>query len=266
MYPIIISAPHAQSKISDKIIRNRIRLSDYEIWKCSDPFSGQLKEFTCAWHKEIGKTHRLLCDLNRAPNENAFHKFDFFHRKVFKHRQGFSKKEKQEILKKYWLPYHDTIATKILELDSKNPPLILVIEYHNTSGDHPLNKLKEYMPGIILSNLGAPNTGARGKKKLHTSMPASQMKFLKNAIYEALKIPVEINQIFHGGYNTKWLSQLHYKLKTKAKIYAVQIEYNLDFVFNPISKKTDKKAMKIMQKAINKAIIELYKHLLKELH
>ncbi|PIR54895.1 hypothetical protein COU74_04110 [Candidatus Peregrinibacteria bacterium CG10_big_fil_rev_8_21_14_0_10_36_19] len=259
--PIIISAPHAKSTIEDKEIRNRIKLSDYEIWKCSDPFTGQLTEFTSASYKIVGKTHRLVCDLNRAPNEQAFHKFDFFHRKVFNHKQGFNKKEKKDILKNHWLPYHDQIATKILELDSKKPPAILVVEYHNTSGDHPLNKSKQYMPSIILSNLGTPKTGGKGKEKNTPSLPGPQMQFLKKTIQEELNLSVKINEIFQGGYNTKWISQLHKKLKTNAKVYAVQIEYNLDIIYNPISKRRDKKAMQIMQTALNKAIVKLYNSL-----
>lgn len=270
MYPIIISAPHAQSKITDKKFRKRIKLNDYEIWKCSDPFTGSLKEFTCAWHKEIGKTHRLVCDLNRSPDKKAFHKYDFFKRRVFHLGQEPKETEKEEILKKHWLPYHDNLANKIMQLDKivsrrKGPKVILVVEYHNTSGDHPLNQKHEYMPSIILSNLGAPQTGEAGKKKHHISMPSKYLSFFKTRISEQLKLNVEINKIFRGGYNTRWISRLHHKLKTKSRIYVVQVEYNLDFIFNPISKKTDRKALQIMQKGLNKALVKLYKYILKTL-
>ncbi len=257
--PIIISAPHAQSKIHDRKIRNRIALCDYEIWKCSDPLTDRLKEFSCAKYIQKAKTHRLVCDLNRPPNELAFHNHDFFGRPVFKKGKKFSKKEKSLILKEYWLPYHEKLEKKIQEIDSKTKNPLLVIEYHNTSGDHPLNQQHEYMPGFVLSNLGEPITGRKTKKYPHISAPAKLLKFLQKEITKTMNVRVEINEIYEGGYNTSWLS----KLDTKNPLYTIQIEYNLDFVANPISKHTDLKALHLMQTALNKALIKLYRTLSK---
>ncbi len=252
--PIIISAPHAQSEIKDRKLRKRIKLSDYEIWKCSDPFTNQLKEFKCAKHKQIGKTHRLICDLNRPPNKDAFHHKDFFKRTVFKPKQFFSKKEQTELIEKYWTPYHNKLEKKIMKIDSRAKNPLLVIEYHNTSGDHPLNTRHEYMPSIVLSNLGEPITGKKSKKYPHISMPAKYLKFLEKEIRSNLSVTTEVNEVYHGGYNTKWLSSL----ETKNKLYVVQIEYNLDFIHNPISKRIDWQALKIMQQGLNKSIQSLY--------
>jgi hypothetical protein len=85
-------------------------------------------------------------------------------------------------------------------------------------------------------------------------MPAKHIKFLEKEIKKNLKITTEINEVYHGGYNTLWLSQL----KTKNRLYVAQIEYNLDFIHNPISQKVDLKALKIMQIGLNKSFKALY--------
>ena len=261
MYPIVISAPHAQTKIIERSIRKRLKLSDYEIWKCSDPFTANLKEFTCAWYIQKAQTHRLVCDINRPPNDKAFHEYDFFGRKVFHQGMHFTEKEKAELLAKHWFPYHEKLEKKIIELDKKVKKPILFIDYHNTSGDHPLNQRHEYMPGIVISNLGAPETGKKTALHPNISIAANQIQFLKKAINDELGIRIEINEVYSGGYNTIWGSQLKEKLKLRNHLHTIQIEYNLDFIANPLSKKIDRKALKIMQTALNKAIIKLYKNL-----
>lgn len=260
-YPIIISAPHAQSSIEDKSLRNRIALSDYEVWKCSDPFTDELKLFTCARYKQIAKTHRLICDLNRPPNENAFHKEDFFGRKVFKKGKGFSTKEKKAILEKHWKPYHQELDDKILALDKEGHKIILVVEFHNTSGDHPLNTSHAYMPSLIVSNLGQSGSGNKTIENPHISIPAKHLRFFQKEIDALLPLRTEINGVFHGGYNTLWLSQAQKRLKTKAKVYSVQLEYNLDLLVNPLTKRRDRKAQEILHKALNTAVKNLYKKL-----
>jgi N-formylglutamate amidohydrolase len=253
--PIIISAPHAQSTIRDKKLRKRIRLTDYEVWKCSDPYTDRLKEFTCAKYIQKGRTHRLICDLNRPPDDRAFHHKDFFKRTVFKKGEFFSVHEQKELIEKYWIPYHFKLEKKIKKVDQKSSKPLLIVEYHNTSGDHPLNTRHEYMPAIVISNLGEKATGRKTKNSPHISMPVKYIKFLEKSIKENLKITTEINDVYHGGYNTLWLSQI----KTKNRLYVVQVEYNLDFIHNPISQKVDLKALKIMQKGLNKSLQSLYK-------
>ena len=79
MLPIIISAPHSQVTIDDKALRKRIALTDYQIWKCSDPHTHKLNLLTCSKFKHVAQIHRLVCDLIRkADIKLAFHDFDFF--------------------------------------------------------------------------------------------------------------------------------------------------------------------------------------------
>lgn len=261
-YPIILCAPHAQTAIKDHKIRNRLALSDYEIWKCSDPYTGDLQEFTCAQYVHVATTHRLVCDFNRAPNiENAFHDFDFFGRPVFKKDQAFSESEKAEHIKKYWEPYHNDIADSIRNLDDEGHEIIFVIDYHNTSGDHPLTSQREYMPTLVVSNLGAFDTGKKNSRDAQITLPEEYMSELKATISDKLPLPVEINKIYKGGYNLVWLSKLKEQLGLKAKLYAIQLEYNLDLIYNPLTKHLDKDAKHKLEGGLNDAIVELYKNM-----
>jgi len=69
---------------------------------------------------------------------------------------------------------------------------------------------------------------------------------------------VEVNTVYHGGYNLNWFAHLEDVLNTRAKIYSVQVEYNLDHIFNPISRVFDPEALRIMQEGLNEALISLY--------
>lgn len=263
MYPIIITAPHACSKVSDPKILERTALNEYEIFKFSDPFTGDLEDFTCASFKHAAGVHRLICDLNRAPNINdAFHSEDFFGRQVFKKGKEFTAEEKKINLEKYWWPFHNEIVDSIFKLEEEDHSVILLVDLHNTSGDHPIGTTGRYMPSVIISNLGK---GAEEQEDSSLcSIPMKHLSFFQKHISNKLHVEVDMNTIYKGGYNIIWTKQLREELKLNAKLYAVQIEYNLDYVFNPISKKIDYDAMAIMHRAFNDAITELYERLWSE--
>ncbi|GEM_PF-1091334 len=259
-YPIIIGAPHAQTSIDDPAIRDRISLTDYELWKCSDPFTGELDEFTVAREKHVATTHRLICDLNRPPDlENAFHEKDFFGRSVFYRGKKFTTREKKSFLKKHWKSYHDKIAKSVKALDKENPPLILLVDYHNTSGDHTLDNRGAYMPSIVVSNLGKfQRIDHLEKEEQLVSLPDEILAFFAKDLEERLPLGVEMNDIFHGGYNLRWYQSLPSLLKLKSPVFAVQFEYNLDLVVNPLTRNIDYAALRIMQEKINESLEQLY--------
>lgn len=263
MYPIIISTPHSCSDIQDKNLRSRFALSSHQIWKCSDPYTSHLKHFTCALYKYRSTVHRLVCDLNRAPEyDKAFHATDFFGRQAFKEGMQFTDEEKEELLRKYWYPYHNRIIEAVKVLDRAGYKKILFIDYHNTSGDHPLTHERFYMPSLILSNLGTRNYGRRNSRGRMTSLPGKYLTLLKDTIEKDLDVTVEINNVYNGGYNIFWFSHLlRQDIEISAKLYALQIEYNLDFVVNPISGRVDRKALSILQKSLNRAFTKLYDEL-----
>ena len=259
LLPVILVAPHSYNTIHDEL-KDRFALSDYEIWKCSDPYTDQLDEFTCISAKHKADVSRLLCDLNRSPNAtDAFREFDFFGRKVFKNGQEFTTNEKESCLMKYWYPFHQGIVDSIQELDNGENEVILLVDYHNTSGDHALNSNNDYMTSIILSNLGSEEASVDHNG---LSIPYEYLFDLSDFIEDSLGISAEINRIYRGGYNLYWYTHLRDILNIQAKIYAVQIEYNLDYIFNPVTRTFDPEALSDMQNCLNQGIEYMYNSIL----
>ncbi|MBN2096610.1 N-formylglutamate amidohydrolase [Candidatus Peregrinibacteria bacterium] len=259
MLPIILVAPHASSVIPEPL-RGRYALDDKEIWQCSDRFTDELNEFTCLYAKHAAEVNRLVCDMNRAPNaQDAFREFDFYGKRVFNDGKEFTLNEKENLLMQYWYPFHQEIVHSIQGLDEEGAEVILLVDYHNTAGDHALNINNDYMASMILSNLGSEDAY---ENQEGVSIPYNYLFELQDFIGEALGISAEINRIYHGGYNLYWYTHLKNILNLKAKIYAIQIEYNLDYVFNPISKIFDRKALEIMQKTLNEGLASMYENIL----
>ncbi len=258
MLPIILVAPHASSIIPEPL-RDRYALSDEEVWRCSDRFTDELNEFTCPHAIHTSEVNRLACDMNRAPNtQDAFREFDFYGNQAFNDGQELGVNEKENLLMQYWYPFHQEIVQSIQDLDKEGSEVILLVDYHNTAGDHALNKNNDYMASMILSNLGSEDAHeSRG-----LSIPYEYLFDLDDFISDELGISVEINRIYKGGYNLYWYTHLKDILNINAKIYAIQIEYNLDYVFNPIGKTFDKKALKTMQKALNDGLASTYEKIL----
>ena len=259
MLPIILIAPHASSVIPEPL-RDRYALSDEEIWRCSDRFTDELDEFTCPYAKHTAEVNRLVCDMNRAPNtEDAFREFDFYGQKVFEDSQELTVNEKENLLMKYWYPFHREIVESIQTLDREGHEVILLVDYHNTAGGHALNSNNDYMTSMILSNLGSENVY---ENQEGLSIPYDYLFELQNFIDEGLGISAEINRIYKGGYNLYWYTHLKDILNIDAKIYAIQIEYNLDYVFNPIDRTFDRQALSLIQEALNKGLETMYKKIL----
>ena len=259
MLPVILIAPHACSAIQDNL-KKRYALTDEQIWKCSDPFTDYLSEFTCVNDKHTANVNRLVCDLNRAPNTcDAFREFDFFGSKVFKDDQEFTAKEKENLLTQYWYPFHQAIADSIQTMDNAGAEVILLVDYHNTAGDHALNDNNDYMPSMILSNLGAEDA-CEDKEGL--SIPYDYMFELSDFIEDQLGISADLNRIYKGGYNLYWYTHLRDILGIRAKIYAIQIEYNLDYVFDPATQTFDRGALENLQNCLNQGIEYMYNSIL----
>jgi hypothetical protein len=259
--PIILVAPHSHSTVPSSLAE-RMALSEYEIWKCSDPYTDLLDEFTCASRKHTAEVSRLICDLNRAPNaENAFRDFDFYGHQVFRDGEGLTPAEKEDLLTRYWFPFHEKIVDSVLELDREGNEVILLVDFHNTSGDHPLNNQNDYMPSMILSNLGAENTGESTRDNPTISLPHDDLDLLRDAIMDRLDISVEINRVYRGGYNLHWYASLPEILDLNARVFSVQIEYNLDYVFDPSTRRFDRHALKLMQTGLNESLEWLYENL-----
>jgi len=261
-YPIIISAPHAQSTIPKKW-RKRIALNDKQIWHFSDPFSNLTVRHSRAFSIHIAKTHRALGDLNRAPTpEIAFRKTDFHRKnKIWREGKEPTNFEKAKLLQKNWFPYYEEIFEKMRKLIAHGAKRILFIDHHNTASDHPAGDGREYMPAIVISNFGSRHRGGRVKSRGDTSMPASAMTFFRRILWEEVGLSAEINQIYHGGYSVRWVMENAKLIDPSVKIYGLQFEYNLGLIHNPLSEKNDLIALKLLKKKVNRAITRLAEHL-----
>lgn len=261
MPPIILVAPHSFCSIPAPL-RERYALSDYEIWQCSDPYTDHLEEFTCARFKHNAEVSRLVCDMNRAPNTyDAFRAFDFYERPVFKKGEEFSVYEKENFLMQYWYPFHQSIVNSIQVLDDEKNEIILLVDYHNTAGGHALNDNQDYMRSMILSNLGSADASENHDD---LSIPYNHLSYLGDFIEENMGISVEMNQIYKGGYNLYWYTHLKDVLQLQAKIYAIQIEYNLDYFFDPIRRIFNAEALNTMQTCLNQGLSSMYEKIYSE--
>ena len=260
--PIIVSAPHACSKIPKKW-RKRIALTDDQIWHFSDPFTNLTAQNSKAFSVHIGKNHRALGDLNRVPTpETAFRKYDFHTKsRVWKEGREPTSLERTELLQKYWFPYYDEIFEKLRKLIANGAKRILFIDHHNTASDHPAGDGREYMPAMVISNLGSRNRGGRVRSRGDVSLPAAAMRFFQKALFEEVGLTAEINQIYHGGYAIRWVLENAQKIDPNVKVFGVQFEYNLGLIHNPLSRKNDLVALDTLKKKVNRAITRLSEHL-----
>jgi hypothetical protein len=204
-----------------------------------------------------------LGDLNRLPTpEIAFQKYDF-HRKAKVWRDGKEPTnfEKAELLQKNWFPYYEEIFDKMRKLIARGAKRILFVDHHNTASDHPAGIGREYMPAIVISNLGSRHRGSRVKSRGEVSMPAHALKYFQKKLRENIGLNAEVNQVYHGGYAIKWIMENAKIINPSVKIYGLQFEYNLGLIHNPLSRKNDLIALDLLKKKTNRAITHLAQYL-----
>lgn len=91
-YPLIISAPHACTTVSEKI-KKRLLLTDYQIWKFNDPFTAETSFHPNAFFHNIGNIHRVCCDLSFGIPSMRFRTHNFYGASIYKEGQEFTKEE-----------------------------------------------------------------------------------------------------------------------------------------------------------------------------
>ena len=257
VYPLIISAPHACSVIEDAKMRSRIRLTDYEIWQMSDPFTDVTAKHPRAFAHHIGQSHRILGDLNRDRDANkAFRKTDFYGRQIWKKDKILSKKEKEDFLKLEWDGFREGIKESFMQMQKEGYKKVLFIDHHNTSADHPAGKEAQYMPPIMIANLGKENTGLKDECALSSSVEVTQ-SFYSFLEKEFPYLSIELNTIYKGSNTIRWITKEVQTQVPELEICALLLEYNLGFIYNPISRKKDREAETKLTKGINQAISNL---------
>lgn len=249
-HPVIISAPHATYKVPRKY-RKRMLLSDFEIWQMHDPFTGETCGYPKAFKILCGKNHRALGDLNRGERtKDAFREEDFYGRTIWRKGQSLNKEEKNELLNQFWKPYREDLIKSFQNIQEKGYKKVLFIDHHNTATDHPANK-GQYLPPIVLGNFGkSKTTETTSSKKIIEAFQENLEEFLP-------AINTEINKVYQGGDLIRFVNEMIAPMFPKLEIESIILEYNLNLIFNPLSKKTDRNAKKIFTRGLNLAIEKL---------
>ena len=258
--PLIISAPHAQTKIPE-VFRKRIDLGEYEIWQMSDPFSDETCEHPHAFAIEIGKNHRTLGDFNRDKSaKNLFPTHDFYGRKIWRAKCELTDREKQDLLDEFWTSYRKKLKKHFRALVKTGAKKILFVDHHNTAIDHPI-KGGEYAPPIIIGNFGEHKTGE--EIDIPTTASKKTMKVFQAKLEKNLpSLTIEINKIYRGDSILRFVRDEIRPLFPGVKIQAVILEYNLNFIWNPLTHRRDRVAQKKLTTGINTAITELCEELI----
>ncbi len=253
-HPVIISVPHSVSEIAKKF-RDRLALSDFEIWQMSDPYTEETCIYPQAHAIRKAKAHRILGDLNRdRDSKDMFRKNDFYGRKIWKDEKELSDKEKEENLEQFWDPFRNDIRKSFKELNDSGFKKILFIDHHNTAIDHPANK-GQYLPPINLGNYG--NSKGELEKTPISSSPEIITAFQKFIAEELPELTVEMNMVYKGSSLVRFVRDEIKPEFPDCEIHAIHLEYNLNFIFNPLSKKVDETAKKRLHEGINSGISSL---------
>lgn len=255
-YPLIISAPHACTTVSEKI-KKRLLLTDYQIWKFNDPFTAETSFHPGAFFHNIGNIHRVCCDLSFGISRR-FRTHDFYGASIYKEGQEFTKEERQYFLDNYAKKFRENIIDAISSLVKEGHKKILFIDHHDTMGDHPVGQSGQYMPIITVCNGGARNTGEALKNEIF-SCPAEFLQTFKEKFDYNLGLPAEINHVYSTSHTIDWLMQTVQPQFLGVEIFGIFLEYNLSLIHNPISKKNDLKARDALHKAINSGINAIFK-------
>ena len=118
------------------------------------------------------------------------------------------------------------------------------------------------MPSIVICNLGKNIDGKKDADHPIVSIPSKYLNILEVEIKKNLPLSVENNGVYSGGFDVQWFRGLRGKIDIQAKLFALQIEYNFDFIVNPLTQKTDLQALQILQVGINDALCVMHEQLL----
>lgn len=250
--PVIIAVPHAQTEIK-KNFRNRIALSDRAIWKMSDPFTEKTSFYSRAFAIHVAKNHRILGDLDRDRTAaDIFREMDFYGRKIWKSKKNLSTDEKEELLKFFWDPFRRGILESFEAAEKAGFRKILFIDHHNTAVDHPANR-GEYSSPIVIGNFGAPETAEYIDAEL-SATPEIVRAFCTALEDQFPELSVECNKVYRGSSIVRFVRDEIRPKFPDLEIHAIVLEYNLNFIFNPLTEKIDDDAKTKFQSGFSAAI------------
>jgi hypothetical protein len=182
-----------------------------------------------------------------------FREKDFYGRTIFKPGQEFTSEERAAILAQHAKDYRDQIAQSVEKLVAEGQKDILVVDHHNTAGDHPVHHNKAYMPVVTFCNGGLQDTGEQTDDEVF-SASAQHLMTMKRVFEEQTSIPAEINTIYRQSHTLRWVMNDIAPLYEGVRIHGIFIEYNLSMIHNPISKQNDLHALEKLRTAFNAGI------------
>lgn len=252
--PLIIVAPHAATSVPDSV-RDRIALSDYEIWRFGDPFTDETAQHPDAFAVITSKASRVLCDVSHGPRPvKPFRDRSFYGKPIFKPGQEFSKEERAKFLQQHAKVYRRKIRTAVESLVNSGEKKIVLIDHHNTASEHPVGATGDYMPLITFGNGGVHDTGKEADDDEVYSCPAEVLKTMQKVFKKQTTFPAEINHIYRQSHTIRWLMNDVAPQYADVEFYGIFIEYDLSFIHNPLSRYNDEKAKHVLHTAINACV------------
>lgn len=211
--PLIISIPHAGTKIPDSIF-GRFSNAGKKL-PDTDWFVPRLYEFA----KDIGvymivaSYSRYIIDLNRPPDDKTLYENDkatglipkvlFDGSQLYAAEEPFTEEDINNRLETYWRPYHAKLSDTLAEIKEEHG-YALLYDAHSIASRVP-NLFKGKLPDL---NLGTANAESCGP----------EVGYAIAEVIRASDFSSTINGRFIGGYITR-----HYG-KPDKKVHAVQME------------------------------------------
>ncbi len=213
--PILVSIPHGGWKVADEI-KDIWALNEKDAFHDGDPLTSKIYDFEDRVDTQIVmEYYRAVIDLNRAPDDIAPKNKDGVVKShtcwdVEVYKPGMLPDEdlKQELLKKYYFPYHEKLKEAILK-----DGIRMGVDCHSMAAESPPIEADAgtARPLICLGNLGDGN-GEICEPFNRVTCPPAMIQFMADEFtkifqHEDVELDVPaaatMNIPFNGGYITR---------------------------------------------------------------
>jgi N-formylglutamate amidohydrolase len=245
--PLVICAPHAKTTVEPDIAK-RLLLDEYQIWQFGDPFIDETCQHPQAHAILIGESNRLVQDPARPHmTHDMYHTHTFYGQKIYKDSCEFTEAERAQYREKYAASYIRRLDKAVQELVDRGEKKILVIDHHNTAGDHRVGQTGQYMPVITFCSSLDESVGV-------SAAPEEMVKNMQRAFTDKTGLSAEINHVYSSSNISRYVRDTLAGRHEDVQINCVFIEYNLSLIHNPLTRKSDTEAILKMRDAINASI------------
>ena len=227
---ILVSIPHGGDVIPEEV-RDRVNITHRDIFFDGDALTRQIYNFKDRVEAYVeNPIARAIVDINRAPEDRAPENPDGVvktvttdRRQVYKDGMFPDDKLIEELLEKYYFPFHNKIDDLLEKRNIK-----LALDCHSMLPESPpISKVPGLpRPLVCLSNRG-DNKGKPTDERGPVTCPPEWICEFAECFQKVFgkQGEIAINEPFTGGYN----SQLHFKNK---RIPWIQVEINRSLYLN----------------------------------